>query len=399
MVSHFILWVGLVLAIGPQVFAQRVGLVTFGSEFNFTNSELLRLREKAKAEAQVFTGGQILKAANEYFNTYNLLMVKLQDLILQNCDDCSLVKATDLKKTQNFPTREYYEFTIETNGVRINFTADVGVLEVKMSPTTSEVIANLQEKLQQIIFKAAAQVGLQSYRNTGHLHLGFASGFANDLLLVRNFIVDMTANARVFNEIFANSQRNTISIDLLALNSKDSGNFHVERFTSIIADFDQTVDWSLRHDPEYVRKMAQLLIAGIQQEVYLKSDRNAKLHFLNLRHFQFLQAAISLDAETFELRGMPEVSSAKEYLALTRLFEGRLFYLKNLSVPISFTGVIQPKNKIDAARIFYEFGQDAGSEKSDMTLLLRRSPFVRVRGFAWFGPWRAKVLRCEAMWF
>lgn len=354
---------------------------SFGHEFNATNLALLNL------ERDRIVNNLTSRALIQNFSESDEIKTQLIDQVrsyINHCDDCTNI----FKLTEN----DLYFGFIDHPDKLINYSTDEGVIEVKGSAENAHKIANDISRMDKYIFNILHdQLKLFSPRTDGHLHIGFKSTFANDLLLYRNYLVVMTTISQVFFDLFGLAMRTTPTLVQLE-NANDPHIPLVQLFKNLIAEFDQTVDWSQKNNPEYVRKMVFYLNYLLRNQIYLnsklpnsKDNQRPKFQFFNVEHFDgIFYAKLYEDEETVEIRCVPEVSNGYEWHILTALFHNLLVTLKAQNQIIPFEEVIVPKNKIDAIDIFKNFSEKYGTPWKFSKILLDRSPHDEVREMVHF---------------
>lgn len=281
------------------VFALRAAAqATFGSEFTFTNS-LIR-------------GAQ---QGSHYVN--NDESERHRDLMgaraLATCDGCRLVNETNAYgvKVVKVVYPDGFHFTIAT---------DPAVVEVQMKPVTNEEIAKNLHRIRRDIFGAAEFVGMKPDARVGggHLHIGWLSATGGDLLLLRNFIVDFANHPGIASGLLAYDHFNSPPIQALPEDRQRA-------FRRIIMEVDSGL----------ITTVAELA-RRIQTEVYNWNQANwnppHKYHALNL--VRIADNSWREPDKTFEIRSIRAQMSAEEFQMLTRLFEGRIEYLRHLGKPV-----------------------------------------------------------------
>ena len=148
MKTRLLLTLAVFFLVAATGFAKTSAKTTYGPEFNFWS-------EKMRAENRLFQGYQIGRP--ETFKAQKQLVDRISEL----CNECSLEEIENghhSYKIFRFHHPEGWNFTISI---------DPGVVEVQMSPQTSVEISSRREKIQEYIFKAASDVGLDSTSNMG----------------------------------------------------------------------------------------------------------------------------------------------------------------------------------------------------------------------------------------
>jgi hypothetical protein len=365
------------------LFTQSAFQPTFGPEFNVHKKYfwplLNRIPENRFINGRSKRSEIIQKAADH-----------LTDDILKNCDDCQIL----LRNNINLHGKYHYS-NIELKDVQlqINLTEDNGVIEINMNGKTIEEIEKVEDRLQKVLFDSFKRNGLTPYIGAGQLHVGLDSTFKSDLLLFRNFIVDMISYSRVFYDLFEGTKINCPTLDMLESPKKDEKINFENEFTDLISKFDAETDWSQAQNIEYANMRIRDLAERINSEIYFRSNVPAKFQFLNLLHINshefdivfkdkhsswidiheiLRMGAVPPENETVEIRGLPEVESARQYTILTRLIHQRLLYLKSLTRPILFQGIIKPKNKFHTITLFQHYSDTAEMPWKKSIQLLNR---------------------------
>jgi hypothetical protein len=328
---------------------------TFGAEFTFTNREM----SNSTADENIVNSEE----SEEYRD-------RMAEAVRELCDGCRVIRQQNSYGVDTYKVqyRDGFYFIIAT---------DPGVVEVQTKPmTNSEIAANLQ-RMDRDLFGAARAVGMRPVIGDngggGHIHIGFLSSVQGELLLMRNIIVDFANHSEIASGVLANDEMNAPPVSDLPKNRQAA-------LKRIIADVDAGRIRSTR-----------VLARRIQQEVYNYHSEGweppEKYQALNLSR---LSGGWDDAEKTFEIRSLEAQRNATEYLALTRLFEGRIEYLRHLNrpIPLEIPGKMSTTQKFkrfaryvaEAGLDFAEFRKMFRFEEQDLARQITEpAPFILCR--------------------
>ncbi len=330
---------------------------TFGPEFNFTNPDL---RAEGAKQGPLKKSSRANEAARD----------QMRDLISRICSQCRLESSPD--NDGNTMHRFFHP-----NGWDFTLNLDVNVVEVTVSPMTTDEIKRNEKEMQRLIFDVAKRANLKSQATAGQLHIGIESAFQGSPLHFRNFIVDWIYHSKATYLLFG-ADHNAPTLDQLKSENQ-------EKMKNIIAEFDQTLQapkgvqgvlskfgrrLNLKSEEKDLAQGRQKILDlafQIATHAYTRTVQpwlpTSKFQNLNLNHIQGIP-----QTDTAELRGVPEFQSASEYLSFTQLLEGRLAYLGQLKEPIPFRGVFKTDSGEMAAKLMSRY---AGQSNFDAAALQR----------------------------
>lgn len=277
---------------------QSLADATFGAEFTFTNFRILNAQ----------TSGHIVN--NVESERHRDLMA---DRVRQKCKNC---KTEIIKNAYGVDTVK----VTYSDGFYFIIATDPSVVEIQTKPLRNHEIKKILNRIQTDIFDSAKEVGMapQARVGGGHIHFGFQSAIEGDLFLMRNLIVDFANNSEIAMGVLSNSIYNSRPIALLPEGS-------IEAFKKIIDDVDH----------KKIRS-ARVLAERINKEVYnwhpLGWVPTEKYQALNL--MRIASKTWDINEKTFEVRSLEAQKSAAEFELLTRLFQGRIDYIKHLNKAI-----------------------------------------------------------------
>jgi hypothetical protein len=274
---------------------------TFGAEFTFTNAAI----NQAQSDGETVN--------NEESERHQDLMM---EQVRRTCDGCRIIIE------ENKYEVEVYK-VIYPDGWYFVIATDPAVVEVQTKPMTLADLKKQEQRIERDIFGAARAAGMAPSRSAGggHIHFGYLSSTEGDLRLARNIIVDFANHPEMANGVLSEDTWNSTPISNLPEDRQKA-------FRQIIADVDSGKI-----------KNIQELATQIQKRVYnwhrADWDPTEKYHALNLTRLANSEWS---DAEkTFEIRSLEAQRNHIEFKLLTKLFEGRIEYLKTIKEPIPVT--------------------------------------------------------------
>lgn len=308
-----------------------LGAILFGPEFNFSNHEIL---------------SNIINPLDVNSEESENAQRKFRERIIQKCspNKCRVTEyknrygATGYRVSFN----DSWYFQIET---------DPGAIEIQAKPTSLVDNIKLYDRYNEMIFNTATEIGLSTsnkFQTTkdwagGHIHIGIAEAFNNDVRHFRNFIVDYTNHLELAHEYFANDKKYAPSIAFLS--NEQKANFAKLVRETDLGKVPTIVDFATR----------------LQKEVYFSNPfgQQAEKHQA-LNVMRIVDSAYSEKEKTIELRGLRAQSNAKVYLLEQRLFEKRIIYLKNRApISLSFEESMKHGDR-QKVEMFYKYVTESG---------------------------------------
>lgn len=236
--------------------------------------------------------------------------------ILKKCEargDCSVTR----KFRKWFLGRDQ---VIQYNdGFWIRVSTDNDVVEVQTSPLTLNQFKNQRDRIQTDLFDSAEAIGLKPStfgKGGGHIHMGIKSAFNEDVLLFRNFLVDvLNHSAGALGADQVSYKRNAER-----LNTRQAAQ---DRFERVINDFD---------NGKY--RTIEELSWAIVKRVYLWQVEGMRFQEINL--LRVLGFAWNPAKRTIEFRGVDPQQNIDVFLKQIEIFHSRLEYLKTLQGRIQY---------------------------------------------------------------
>ncbi len=224
------------------------------------------------------------------------------------------------------------------NGWYWEVTKDDYVMEIKAKPATIETLSEVVKRVEVDLYQQAQRMGFYiPYRidkfTGGHLSIGIKAAFNNDAILLRNFIVDFINHDEIASGIL----------------SKDYGN--AKPYLRDIHQYEKL--------EEIISKFDRGEISGNQFYLALSElDRN----------FSF-----NIHDGLLEIRALRSQKKFEDFLLQTKLFKGRIEYLKTLDGPvelIKWGQAIPTSNHQAMATNFAHYVRESGQELNDYLHLI-----------------------------
>ncbi len=355
--------------IDPQVDQKNSPLLKplFGTEFTFTNPEIIADFEKS--------GDEDIVNSDIVEKFQHLFAKKLRDV----CAERKLIlKKTleELKRAQIFPgckvvtVKNSYGVkvfrVIYEDGWWFQIATDPAVVETQTKPSTRQEIIDLKERIQQDLFEAAKSVGLTPHKEFGggHIHMDFLTSFQSNALLFRNFLVDIVNHPHLGLGILDDDPHNAAPVALLKMKSKQS-------LVRTIKEFDCHYKSGQR---DSIESLVNKILENVYNTTYSKGYEPAqKYHMLNLS--RLTNKKFKESEKTIELRGIRAQNNIGELIQEMTLFESRLNYLEqqfaNRFVPLKMMKVQYPtRSKNILVEEFHEYVCTQGLNFKSMVELL-----------------------------
>lgn len=295
--------------------------ITYGTEFNFTSDTIARSRVAADEPP----GGSERDAA-----------IAMKKAVLKRCPEC--------KAKQHRGKFGLIEFTILfPDGWDFNISVDPGCVEIQTQPGTLAEIEKQIQRMQSMIFDAAADVGLFPHRSAyeqtknslnAHLNIGGLSAYRNDPEGLLRFISDYANHPAMGRGLLGASQFNAPLMSELKPSQQIA-------FQSLLSE--------MNHKKV---KSIQDVVSRMHGSVYTHTpsagdDWGGNIHYqaVGLKQLEGLKSGWFRRDERdapFELRAIKQPETADLYLLMVQFFEKRIKYLKSLQgeplifIPVSF---------------------------------------------------------------
>lgn len=297
----------------------------FGAEFEFHNAE---------TSATEGISHPVLKK-------YQLAMREKLEKICAVRRDCR-VTSSPRKGLSSMDYVVTYE-----DGWSFRISTDNGTIEVQTAPATYEEFQEMRDRIQSDIFDVAAECELfpSAEEGAGHVHIGVVSGFNENPLLLRNFIVDRANHPELAMGIFNHDPANAPPISELTVPQKRA-------FIAVIRDFDEG---KITTTVEFAR--------ALNKQVYYatpsKWEPAEKYQDANVTRID--QFAYESDRQTLELRGFAAQANADVFLSEILLLQRRIDYLESKDGRVGFGAtLLTPETELEAALGFYRFVTETG---------------------------------------
>lgn len=284
--------------------------VTFGPEFTFGNARLSRSWQAAAKRDEAQTG-EVVEIIRDKGN--QAALTQLVAAVQKRC-------GPPLNRCRVVPGTDKYGLTVYRveypDGWWFQLTTDPGVIEAQAKPSTlGEMVAHRND-LRFDLFGEAAKHKLfadpTSAGGGGHINIGVQSAFGDDVLLFRNFIVDMVNHHELFQGILEND---LVSAPTLV----DKGPEALELFRRVIAQFDSG---ELGHT---IRDLA----ATIEDAVYA-----GEVKYQSISLTSIVDPNVPANLARVELRGVRAQANMEQFFWELRLFDRRLKHLRGLDEPL-----------------------------------------------------------------
>jgi len=310
---------------------------TFGPEFTFTNQTLIR------------NGDPKTRKCPECANARDR-MARIMSQICKTRGDCVVIPSRD-----DIPSLRRYRVQYK-DGWYFDISVDPLVVEIQAKPNTRLELEFLQPRIEEDIFRVAELAGLYPHKDYGggHIHIGSTSGFGDDALLFRNFLVDFTNHPDLALDILDKNIANAPPISSLSTKQKAA-------FKGVIAAFD-------RGEIKTIQQLARAIFYTVYIDSPILKEAPYKYQALNVTRIatnDFLP-----EMRTLEIRPIRAQRSAKEYLDLVRLFEARLVYLKRLGKPVPYLEKEPSRSLEEQVRTFYRYVTESGLSWDEYRKLL-----------------------------
>ncbi|RME18331.1 MAG: hypothetical protein D6797_00640 [Bdellovibrio sp.] len=242
---------------------------------------------------------------------------------------------------------------ISPDGWSFNVTTDLGVIEVKMPPMTAEDYMKYESDIQKAIFDSAYNVGMIPllFLGGGHISIGL-DYFKNDLLLLRNFIVDFINHNELSMGILNYDTNNALPLWLFPehqiqktqqfLNTIDPliANNQLAPSLIVLPHEERELNIPIQHmDPTEKRMYVRLLyplkaaLTNGPRDAFCKpwdTEMRGKRVAINLK----IESNHHLHEKRIEIRSIRPQYNMRDFILLITLLKKRIEYLKNISKPI-----------------------------------------------------------------
>jgi len=289
----------------------------FGIELTFTSAEMILLASTRDTK-DYYTDSE------EYTNLYISLLKQWSEEILKlkmNDQNYKEIKVIPMEKDKY----GFDQISIELPSKQIlNLHYDDWVFEIGASPYTQVQFKNDLQVIQKVIFDIANKLGLSPHSRIGcgHIHLEYISYFNSDILLFRNFIVDLFNRPYLFLGALSLDLLNAPPVSILSKTQQEILVKVIKEFDSL-AEFDKTI-----------ARLGKDINDQVYYQTYIQGNDSGELEFFRKNQNKF-QAINLKNSETIEIRGLRPQKNSKEVLLLIYLFEGRINELKKIKSPIN----------------------------------------------------------------
>jgi hypothetical protein len=235
---------------------------------------------------------------------------------------------------------------------------DPTVIEVghkKFTPT--QFREGIKDRIRDDIYGTAASVGLRPAKwregvasTGGHLNFGFHELFADNPLLLLNFIIDFSNHAEISTGVLVNDnysaealrhwKRKRDALKQLIQIFKDRPNLTAEKLTDLYGEM--VLDWKLKNN------------ALVFQEVQNK------------------------ESGRMEIRSSPTFQSVDDLEKAVELFLARIEYLKQFDKPLELIDAAPEKDPFLQAKAFNEYLVQSGKRWQDYQTVMARK-YARYR--------------------
>jgi hypothetical protein len=280
------------------------------------------------------------------------------------------------------------------NGFFLKLHADPDVIEVTHQPVKLEVLEKVAGTVQKDLFEGLAELGLvpHSYEGSGHMHLS-SKELQTDSALLRNFIVDTVNYWELASGVLGDNRTDGYgpALNYSKFDKSEGGKYYdypivdgseVVTYKGALDLHDRLIVWDDAVD-RIDREFAHNLNPTMDEVKDVLSDGLGRSRYFEINVLTgFDRAAEAItNGVTEELRLLRPQKSFFEYLALARLFKGRLNYLSGLNflVPVrrDFPSVTKVE-PIRGAQAFRNYVEDAGL-KWELYKPLLVGPYRKVR--------------------
>lgn len=238
-----------------------------------------------------------------------------------------------------------------------------GIVEIRMNPMTVEQIRLHKDDIQDAIFASAANTGLFAwdFLGGGHINVGLAQ-FGDNILLVRNFIVDFWNHNELAMGILSYDTNNALPVWMLREST-------IQNIKKVLAACDRGVYPSTYEGIRtFLRDMDSAMDnSGDAYTRYWTRGNRSKHHDLNLKGY-------SIDSGRFEIRAVRPQKNMDDWLHQVELIDARINYLARLdrpipleakvafdiSTPIEEHALTPPVDSQEALRSFYLYVTESG---------------------------------------
>lgn len=243
-----------------------------------------------------------------------------------------------------------------TDGWWFQISLDPGVVEVQAKPATLDEYLHMENRIQEDIFDAAKRAGLKppSFGNItsgGHINIGAMNTFAENSLLLRNFIVDFANHSELASGILLYDNYNAP-----AFNRKKDLRM---KLSEVLAEYDRSLSqgeqWS-----------TDRLVEEIDNRVYGLLFGSKKYVALSLKEMLHPNP----EARRIEIRSLRAQKNMKDYLKLIKLFQERINYLGTVKEPIPYLNTDPIRDPYLAVENFYRYVTESKLAYSDYVSFL-----------------------------
>lgn len=255
------------------------------------------------------------------------------------------------------------------NGWSYIVATDPSVIEIQMTPTTVEVFRHFKADMQDAIFASASNERMfpSDFRGGGHINISM-SAFEGNLLLLRNFLVDLYNHNELFMGVFGYDTHNALPLSLYQSERR-------AEVQHILETFDPN-EATLNDLPIALARAQQNVVEPFLLKWRTEPTPRIKAFAVNYNHVD------DTIASRIEVRAVRPQASMDVWVRQISLFQSRLKYLETLTEPIPFKERVAvqeidfvnarheinpPVDPQEALRSFYIYVTEAGEKWKDHT--------------------------------
>jgi hypothetical protein len=241
-----------------------------------------------------------------------------------------------------------YVLTLK-NGVKIEYTVDTYVIEVKMKKMPQVAIEKNRGAIEDLIFKPMERFGLtpRPPLGGGHISIDFRI-FEKNPLLFRNFLVDMANHPELGSGIWGSDLLNAPLIQDLTWSQRLA-------FKRAIEDFDS----GRIQSAEQLANLINSKVYTRPVQWHLLLDANKHMQAVGLK--TILEDAPK-SGRRVELRHFNPQRSVQEYIDQTALLRARINYLNRQGKPIPYLARGGVRNAQESVNLYHSYVTEAGKD-------------------------------------
>ncbi len=267
----------------------------FGPEFTFTNPEI----EAGSKDAKDVLTKENSRALEAWGSKAKAMCAER--------GGCSVITGKD-KHGPN------YRITYE-DGFWYQVGVDTHVLEVQTKPGTTAEFKKNRARLQTDVFEFAAAQGLKPHERlgAGHFNIGIESGFGDDHLLFRNYLVEQANHPEFQLGVFGIHKGNAPTLS-------DQGE-------KMQRDFMRVID-------EYDKKPTDMfdLVAKVESKVYTSNPYDWEpARSYQARRLSFVSPHTQASERRIEERGVRPQRSIDDFILQCEFYEAQLAWSRRLT--------------------------------------------------------------------